>query len=688
MVLIIIVSLIFVAFIFIRRKRMASKINGKPSPEPDTVKSTSTMIPNISTFPFQHSQVYNMYPPTYQSNVIEPVTSINGITTPSLSPVTSTEIQVPTISMSALPNFQTRMIGREHVMSELNGYLARGLTGQGCTVLVSGEAGIGKTRVIKELITEAQFQNFRVLLGNCMYESQTPFMPFLESLKTAGMDQLLLVEVPRVEAVYLVTPSGLLIKEIMRHETSLDADMFSSVLTTVSNFVTESLSTLLRDDEDGTLNTLGYENYRIIIRSRKNVNVVAIISGRENESLLNDMRDMAKKINDDFGSSLEHWDGTQDSVIGIEQIIQPLITSGKYDGPKESNSDLKGRRVRLFENVSNGLLLQSNQKPILLILEDLHWADPSSLGLMHYLSQILKGKRTIILGTFRTEEIIPSKGEPHPLNKIIESMTSEGLVEKLELQRLTKENTNEFFSVIMGETDFSEVFINLFYKETGGNPLFMVELIKFFIEEKVIINENGTWHEAKDIQNIEIPSKIYNVILRRLEHLDHESRKVLDFASVLGDTISPLVLSKAMDVNEISILNKLKVLEHTHRLIQSIDNEFKFDHDMIKEVLYNEIPEELRVEYHSILAKSIEMLNENNLNEVLGELAFHYYKCRNKEKALHYVLRAAENAKKIYSLEESVRFYTQALELEDDEENRKEIYQALISVSNSGGNST
>jgi hypothetical protein len=697
-IIILIFSFILFAILFIRRKKASKNqkiqhISALENQKRFAPKSTGPMVPlNFPDVPLgnmtigYNSSNYNQSfgvqqrLPATPKQISPPISAITPTISPTMepSPILATQM----LQRGILPLSQPEMVGREAEINVLNTYLSKATSGQSSTVLVSGEAGIGKTKVIKEFIDIAKVQGFQVLLGNCMYESLTPLMPFLEALKSCDLDELFITESARIEAIFLVTPSGLLIEEVVRHETSLDSDIFSSVLTTVNNFISESLSTLLKEDKDGTPNILGYEEYRIIIESQKDVNLVVIISGKENELLINDMREMTQKITEDYGIILEHWDGDEQTVKGIKNIVNPLIASGKYDGIDGSDEDISVRKNRLYEKVTNGLVSQVNQKPVLLILEDLQWADPSSLALLHYISKTMKGHKIIIIGTFRTEEITPADGEAHPLKNTLELMTSEGLTERLELQRLQKDSVSEFLAAFLGKVDFSELFMNKFYSETDGNPLFMVELLKFLVEENIIMDDNGIWKEAKDIQDIEIPSKIYNVISRRLNRLDNENRKLLEYASVIGEIFTSPVLADALSVNKNELLKKLNLLETTHRLIRSINGDFKFDHAMIKEVLYNEVPEELRIEYHSIIANSIERLNENNLNAVLTDLAFHYHKCKNREKARKYLLLAAESAKKTYSFDEAIRFYSQALELETNEEQRRTIQNNLQSVLN------
>lgn len=577
-------------------------------------------------------------------------------------------------------DFQSKMVGRESELTELQAYLDKAGDGEGSTVFISGEAGIGKTRLVNELKQVAQEREFQILSGNSMYESLTPFMPLMEALKAGGLEFLFAEEAPRVEAVYLVAHSGLLVKEVVRRETKLDPDLFSSVLTTLSEFASQSLSNLLGEQKEGTLNSLGFENYRILIKSRKNTNLVVIISGRENEFLINDMKEIFRKTDERYGKILENWDGDEKKVADIEELLKPLITSGKYDGIYYGKEDPKIRRNLLFENVSMGLIRYSKATPTLMCIEDLQWADPSSLALIDYISRKTRKSGLFVVGTFRPEEITTVDGKSHPLKGTMQLMDREDLYEKMELKRLPEGSMDEFLFALLGKSDFTIEFKNRIYQETEGNPLFVIQLIKYMVDERIILEDKGKWKLTKDIKDFEIPSKIYNVIERRLNRLEKEERRVLDYASIIGETFTSSILTYALDTNRTQMLEQLKGLEHTHRLIHSHDGKFKFDHAKIKEVLYTEIPKELRMGYHSIIASSIEDLNKDNLDEVIGDLAFHYYRCRNREKALPYLIKTAEKAKKDYSNEEAVMFYNQALELEEDTQKRMEIFRGLGDV--------
>jgi predicted ATPase len=571
-------------------------------------------------------------------------------------------------------DFHPHIVGREDELSELKACLQRVAEGRGNTLLISGEAGIGKTTLVEELKSIARSEGFQVMSGDCMYESLRPYMPFVEALRSRDLGYLLAEEAPRVEAVYLVEDTGLSIREVQREETELDSDIFASMLSAVGSFVKDSLSILTGEETRDALNRLGYGDYTILIESGRRANLVVILTGRENESLISDMGDMLSEVDSRYGSRLSEWNGDGDKVEGIEGILQTLITSGKYDGIYHGKEDTEARRESLFENVSLGLIRQATITPTLLCVEDLQWADPSSLALMHHLAGSTRGCPLLILGTYRPEDLVVEDGNGHPLVDTMRLMSREDLYDKMELQRLSNEHTAEFLANLLGATEFGDEFKDQIYQKTEGNPLFIVELVKSFIEEKIVEPHNGAWRLVKDIRDVSIPSKIYDLILRRLDRVKKEPREVLDCASVTGVEFTSEVLASVLNNGRMDLLKALRGLDQKHRLIHSENGNYVFDHSMIKEVLYAEIPPELRTEYHSVIAKSIEELNKDNLDEVAGDLAFHYHRSGSADKALLYLIKAAE---KDYSTDEAIRFYNESLEIEEEDQRRVETLDGL-----------
>jgi predicted ATPase len=582
-------------------------------------------------------------------------------------------------------DLQPEMVGREKELNELQKYLASAAEGQGNTIFIAGEAGIGKTRLVNELNRIAQAKGFQTFYGNSMFESLTPYMPFIETLRSGGLESLFAEVTPRVEIVYLVTHSGLLVKDVVRSETQLNPDIFAAMLTTVSNFIKESLSILTGNEKEGALNTLGYENYKILIESGKNVNLAVIISGKENEFLINDMKEISMRANKNYGSILENWDGDDSGLEGIESLLEPLISSGKYDGIDYAKDDPKIKRNMLFENILLGIIRHARANPSMFCIEDLQWADPSTLALMHYVARNTCNCNLLMLGTYRPEDIIETTGEKvHHLVETMQLMNREDIFRKIELNRLGEDNMDEMLKTLLGNTSFTDEFKSEIYKETEGNPLFIVSLVRMLEEENTIAQKDGKWILVKDLIDANMPSKMHDVIERRLNRVSDDERKTLDYASVIGGEFTSNILSEVLSLQRVQLLEQLRTLEQSHKLIQFSETNYKFDHAKIKEVLYRKIPTELRMEYHALVAAAIENLNKDDLEKVVDDLAFHYNNCQNKEKALAYLIKAADKATNQSAPLEALRNYLDALKIveamEDSIENRKTKLKLLMAL--------
>src|SRR5437870_8402356 len=182
--------------------------------------------------------------------------------------------------------FRAPLIGREAELSSLLENLERARSGHGSTVLISGEAGIGKTRLLDELKAIARSMGVHVLAASSLYESLTPYMPFVEALRSGGLENLLVEHAPRIEGMYLLTDTGLLIKSAVRAErTTLDSDVFAGMLSTVSNFVGDSLAKLRLEERADTMHRLDYGDYSILLEQRDHTVLVAVVTGTATESL-------------------------------------------------------------------------------------------------------------------------------------------------------------------------------------------------------------------------------------------------------------------------------------------------------------------------------------------------------------------------------------------------------------------
>jgi len=320
-----------------------------------------------------------------------------------------------------------------------------------------------------------------------------------------------------------------------------------------------------------------------------------------------------------------------------------------------------------LETISGLLVAISGKQPLLLFIDDLHSADTPSLSLLYYLARDVQNSKILVVGAYRPEEVTKtSEGTVHPLLDIMQRISREDLFQKIELKRLSQINYFDFILSMLG-VDLGDL-VKLIYEETEGNPFFAIETLRLLMQQKVLIKEDDRWKLSKNINEVEIPPRVYDVIISRINALKDEERDLLDCASVVGEEFSSGVVENVSGLGRIGLLKSLNSIERRYHLVHSFEDGYRFDHSKIREVLYNEIALELRKEYHSMIARYLEEANRDRLEEVVNELAYHYYQSGNAQKAIPCLLKAGEDAVEKWAAFEAVKFYSQALEMMGDDE--------------------
>ena len=450
--------------------------------------------------------------------------------------------------MSRLPA-EPKLVGRDHEIEQLAQYLHSALNGNGAAVFISGEAGVGKTRLVSEFLTLAKKKGAGIFAGWCLSEANIPYFPFREA--------------------------------------------FNSYISAMSYGKTKSVISK-------QLRTTGW---------------------------------------------LEDSEFAQEPKIH-EPYLTPQI-----------------ERDRTFEAAARVLLQLSTQEPLILFLDDLHWADPLSLALLHYLSRECRDSRLLIIGTYRLEELAHAEGErPHPLEETMFSMSREDLLTKIELNRLKRNDFPELLKSIF-RSSLNEEFEEKLFEETEGNPLFAIEMLNMLADEGYLSEKDERWALTAPMEKIGIPSKVYEVIARRIVRLDREKRKLLDIAAVCGHSFTPDTLSRALTVDLTDVLQMLVELEQKHRLIHSIDSEFEFTHHKIREVTYGSLPTELRRIYHLKIARCFEQaLTKQITDGYMADMVLHSIEGGASEKAFEYLLKLGEKAASIHANAQAIDYLNKALE--------------------------
>jgi len=363
------------------------------------------------------------------------------------------------------------------------------------------------------------------------------------------------------------------------------------------------------------------------------------------------------------------------STISDEKVkstmTKELGITGWLRGPKfiqepkarELFSTPQIERDRTFEAVARVLLQLSAKEPLVLFLDDLQWADHLSLALLHYLSRKCRNSRLLIIGTYRPEEIVPTKEERlHPLEETIFSMSREDLLTKMDLNRLKRDDFPEFLRSIF-RSSINEEFLEKLYEETEGNPLFALETLNLLVDEGFLSEREGQWILTAPTEKIGIPSKVHDVIVRRIARLRREEKKVLDLAAVCGYSFSPDTLCRILALDIADVLETLVEIEERHRLIRSADSTFEFTHQKIREVMYVNLPGELRRVYHLKTASCLEQVLAEKISDgYVADLALHYVEGGAPEKAFEYLFKLGEKAVNIYANVQAIEYLSKALE--------------------------
>ena len=583
------------------------------------------------------------------------------------------------------PTFQPELIGREDEFGQLMECWKDVLDGEGSTILISGEAGIGKTRLVTELLELARTYDTLTVKGWCLADALDPLMPFREALRDAGLYHLMAERPPpKVISAYLMDDSGIMITKAELQETELDPDVFSSMLNAVDNFVSDSLS-MMGEDGGKKLNAIGYGGYDILIQTKGDLSLTVVIDGISSEFLIEDMNKTLSSID----RLMDDTHGTSDHMGSVKKEIEWYVTSGKYEG-KYLVDDPKLKQENLFDNILLGLRRLSLEQPLVLFLDDLQWADPTSLRLLHYLSRNTVKDRILILGAYRPEDIldhdvntepvsiygthaVKSEVRPHPFKTTKQNMSRENLFREITLDRLNEETVTKMISRIFGDKDFDHEFVKTIYHESEGNPFFLIELTRLLVEEGHIWYENGDWKTEATHQEVHIPSKIYDVIVRRLNRLDNEQRDLLECASVIGEEFESAVVERVTGTNRMKLLKDFNHIEKTHNIIHYVNKRYRFDHSKIREILYTGINQELREEYHRMVGECYLDLYGD---EYVEAIANHLYRADDPRAGDHLV-KAGTRSKDNYFNQEAFDHYVKALSFVDDEETLLKIYRDL-----------
>ena len=327
-------------------------------------------------------------------------------------------------------------------------------------------------------------------------------------------------------------------------------------------------------------------------------------------------------------------------------------------------------RDRLFEAVSQFIINISKEAPLLVVLDDLQWTDPSSLLLLHYLARGVYKEPLLLLGAYRDTDI----DERHPLSPVLTELNRERLLQSVPLKRMSFDDVSELIKRILEQDDVPREFCELVYEKTRGNPFFVEEVIKSLKEEEVIYREEDKWR-IQEVSRIEFPKTVKSVIKLRIGRLDDECQNVLTLASFVGNDFGFEALCGVTGFEEDKLLEIMERMLKTGLVKEKVirgEDVYCFADIIVRDVVHEEVSHLRHKRLHGVVGSALEKAYAKNIDEHLGELAYHFLEGGEKDKALDYFLKAGEKAQKVYAHDEAFSYLHHALELLEEKEGNLE----------------
>ncbi len=439
--------------------------------------------------------------------------------------------QVRSRALTTLRPVQSRLVGREPEIVELRAALDDASSGRGRIVLISGEAGVGKTRLSEELTTFAHAAGFMLLIGHCSeHLDSVPYLPFVEILES-------------------------------------------------------------------------------IIDSAASPDALRVRLGGEGPELA---RLLPK----------------------LKNILPELP-------PPADLSPALARRL-LFNSFCDFAARIASEQPTLMIFEDLHWADDSTLSLLDHLTQRLSDMRLMVIGTYRDADMNLTRG----LAKTLEDLLRGRLATHVRLKGLPRDEVAAMLKSLSGKSPPASM-VSEIYAETDGNPFFVEELFRHLEEENCLYDSSGQFRSELKISELEAPASVRLVVARRLARLSDLTQKMLATAAVIGRFFSFEILQASMGADEDSILERVEEAEKAALVLSVTESpraRFRFSHELIRQAVLAGLSAARRHRLHLEVADAIERTFPDALEDYWGELASHYNRSGNARKAVVYLGHAATQA--------------------------------------------
>ncbi|PQP35419.1 hypothetical protein C6A37_02580 [Desulfobacteraceae bacterium SEEP-SAG9] len=335
------------------------------------------------------------------------------------------------------------------------------------------------------------------------------------------------------------------------------------------------------------------------------------------------------------------------NILGVDEASTlPYLLellSVKDSGIDTISLSLEARKERIIEALIRIIIMASQIRPLIMAIEDLHWADRSSESVFKTLLENITGARVYLIFTYRPD--------------FVHAWGTKSYRSQITLNRLSTRESLAMAYHLLDTEDIDANLEDLILERTEGVPFFIEEFIKSLKDLNIIERKNSKYQIAKDIQDLSIPSTIQDVIMARVDSMPEGAKEVLQIGSIIEREFSYGLIKKVSGLSERDLLSRLSVLKDSELIFERgifPETVCIFKHALTQEVVYNSVLTRKKRQLHEEIGNAIERLYKDNLDSHYGILADHFINSENYEKGAEYCRLEAKKTGKAASLPEAI----------------------------------
>jgi tetratricopeptide (TPR) repeat protein len=337
-------------------------------------------------------------------------------------------------------------------------------------------------------------------------------------------------------------------------------------------------------------------------------------------------------------------------VNTVEPYLRAVLAVDPGDAAVAA-MDARARRFATFEALKRLLLSGATQRPLVILIEDLHWIDPASEEFLTYIADALVGAHVLLLCTYRPG-YRPALGD-------------RSYVTRLALQPLSRDETASMAAAMLASPEVPAEVRALIIDKAEGNPFFIEEVTKSLIEVGALRRTANGYALGRPVSEIVIPNTIQDVIMARIDRLGEEPKRAIQIASVIGREFAVRLLQRAGELGDRinPLVGELRALELIYEKSGVPELAYMFKHALTHDVAYESLLLQRRKLLHHTIGRAIEELYADRLPEHWETLAHHFYRAEDWERAFRYLVTAGDKARAAFANTEALHFYERALEV-------------------------